>query len=771
MAARIVGNLPAELTSFVGRRREMTKAKKLLSASRIVTLTGPGGVGKTRLALQVAEQAHRAFPDGVWLVEFAAVNNGELIAQNVAHVLGLRDESTEPLDRLTEYLRNKKLLLVADNCEHVVDPCAVLLGKVLAAAGEVRVLATSRHVLGIEGEQALSVSPLPVPGTVSPLVGDASGSFDAVTLFAERAAAVDPDFRITDKNRETVAAICQRLEGMPLALELAAVRLRAFSPEQVLARLDDALNLLSQGRRNAPERQQSLEAAIEWSYQLCSPTEQRLWEQLSVFSGGFTLEAIEAICSADAPDERMIDAVAGLVDKSIVQRRNGTHGRYARYHILEVVRQFGLARLAAAGQEKAARVRHRDYYWSLAARGITDYCSPRDVEWFRQARQEHANLRIALDFSLSEPAETPVAVEIATRLRPFWVHNGHLLEGYRWLTRALRADAAENTSRARALSACSFLGVLLSDVDSATCLLDECRALAEQLEATDVLAETVLQSAFLAFSESDLTRARSLAEEAAIGCRRTGNLGVAAESLAVASMCAFDLEDPRAGEIARDFLAMTEEQGAHLLKALALWFVGLDHWRNADHTAATTCMREAIELYAHFEQPVLIATCFDGLAWVAVSMAEHRHAATLMGAANTIWQASGMRLPWRMVRFVGEGIEHDVREHLGDRLFSDTHGRGAALPLNEAIDYALGKRSSSTPKRRSPFASGALTNRETEIARLVAKGLGNKQIATDLVISARTVETHVEHILVKLGFHSRTQIAAWVSEHDVRDAH
>lgn len=767
VARRLTGNLPAEVTSFVGRKHELAHTKQMLQAARLVTLTGPGGVGKTRLTRRVADAVHRAFPDGVWMVALADLEDGALVAQAFADALGLHDESTEPLARLTEYVSNKRLLLVADNCEHLLDPCARLVATLLSAAPGIRVLATSRQVLGVEGEQVLPVPPLTVPDPDgAPYDGEAHAA-DAMTLLAERATAANPNFRVTDENRKTLAAICQRLEGIPLALELAALRFRIFTPEQVLDRLDDALHLLTAGPRTSPQRQQTLDAAIRWSYDLCSEKEQRLWQQLSIFSGGFDVDAVDAVCAEEqTPPAAMVDVLAGLVDKSILSVDPDPQAARARYRMLAPLRQFGLARLSSTGGEIRVRQRHRDHYQRLAERGATAYHGPDDVAWFHQTRQELANLRAALQFSLSEPGHSHHALEIATGLRPFWEHYGFLLEGYRWLQRALARDTAPTALRARALSACSFLALLLSEKESAAQTMAECATLAKALDAADVLAETTLHSALLAFVHADVSRAHHLAELAVRRCHAASNPGVAAESLAFGFICAFVLQLPRAGQIARSFLDLTDSQGSHLLKGLALWSVGLDHWRLGDQDTATAYLRQAIELFTLFERSVLIASGLDALAWSAAARDDHERAARLMGAASTVRQRSTMRLAHTMTSMVGDDMQHQVRAALGNQAFAAAFTRGAALTLNEAVDYALGRKPTAGGVRGREREGAILTRRERDVARLVAAGLSNQRIADELVISVRTAETHVEHILTKLGFRSRTQIATWLREQE-----
>lgn len=763
MARYVTGNLPAEVTSFVGRGSEVAAARKLLSSTRLLTLTGPGGVGKTRLARRVGEAVRRAFPDGVWLVEVAHVNDGELVALTVAQALGLRDDTSVPLAGLTDYLGGKHLLLVLDNCEHLIGACAELVDRLIASTPGIRVLATSREPLGVLGEQVLPVAPLPVPE-----IDEESGEVDAsdnpaLRLLIDRATAANPEFQVTPANLGALAAICLRLEGIPLALELAALRLRAFTPDQVLERLDDTMRLLTTGLRTAPERQQTLEAAIRWSYDLCTPDEQLLWEQLAVFAGGFDLAAAEAVCLLEPPGA-LVDALTGLVDKSVLSHRQDGDGT-GRYTMLEPLRQFALARLAAHGDEYALRIRHRDHYYRVAQRGRVEYWGDADVVWFRDVTREHANMRAALHFALADPDGAHRGLQIASELRPFWEHYRFFLEGYRWLMDALGKDLARTTDRARALAAASVIAGMLSDTVSAYEYLAECVAIATELAAEQVLVEAQLLASVLAFAEADPVQALEIAADAAVRARACGHHGTEMECLAFGYVCAMVLEDERAGRLAEQFLAKTAEHGSHLLGGLAWWAVGTNHWRNGNEGRAIEDLRRAVEQLRLFDRCVWTASAFDGLAWAAAAGGDQHRAARLMGAAATVRRGSTQRLAHAMTDVVGEKVRLRVHDAMGDKEFGAAFDSGAALTLDEAVRYALGvERAESLPTPKS-VADEQLTRRERDVARLVAAGYSNKRIAAELVISIRTAESHVDHILTKLGFESRAQVAAWVSRH------
>jgi predicted ATPase/DNA-binding CsgD family transcriptional regulator len=765
-----VGNLPTEVTTFVGRRQERADARRMLSGTRLLTLTGPGGVGKTRLAQQVAGEVRRAFPDGVWFVDLAALQDPELLAETVAATLGLRDDTAGPADRLADYLADKRLLLVLDNCEHLLDECARLVAGLLPAASGIRVLTTSRHVLRVVGEQVLPVPPLPVPEANG--AADADDD-DAVALFADRAARVLPGFTVTSANRPAVVRICRQLDGIPLAIELAAVRLRGMPLDTLAAGLADRFHLLATGDRGVAPRQRTLAATIDWGFDLCSQQERLLWARLSVFAGGFDLDAAEEVCSADGIDRAdVLDLLAGLVEKSIVAHRDPT-GRNSRYQMLETIRQYGRRKLAACGTETAVRTRHAEHYRRLAERVRIDFYSPRETAWLARVRREHANVRVALEFCLSEPDQVKGALVIAAQLRGYWIAEGFLREGVRWLRQALALAPEPTVARLRALWSCAFLSLLLGDPDTPLDMLAEAETLAHRLDHPRSLADVAWVSGVARYFHGETEESFRLQEDALARYRKLGDDAGASNALLHMAIAAFVDDDPRAVELGAASLALCEEHDAQWSKAYPLWIVGLNAWRDGDYGRAVDLLQQAVERFRTVRDLTGISLCLHGLAWTAAATGRHAWAARLLGATQPVWRLSGASMPRDAIRGVfDERCETKVRAALGAGAFGARYAEGAAYSVEAAIDCALER--PAEHRGRPEFAdsdtaeawSAPLTRREREIAELVAQGLSTRKIAERLVIAPRTVDTHVENMLHKLGFNSRARIAAWVARHE-----
>ncbi|MDV7089163.1 ATP-binding protein [Rhodococcus opacus] len=761
-----VGNLPVELTSFVGRRRELTEAKRLLSLARLVTLTGVGGVGKTRLAVRVASNARRAFDDGVWLIELGELNDPDLLADTVVAALGLRKQSSNPsLELLAEHLADRRVLLLLDNCEHLVEAAAVLAETLLRQCPGLRILATSREPLGIGGEAVMRVPPLTVPDPDRPPLLPGLPGDDAVTLFVARAEAAAPGFVLSESNRVTVTLICQRLDGLPLAIELAAARLRVLSPQQILDRLTDRYGLLTAGSRGAPARHQTLKLSIDWSYDLCEPVEQQLWARLSVFAGGFELDAAESLGTGLLAREEVLDVVARLVDQSILIREEA--GTVAVYRLLESLREYGYQKLREMGEEAALRRRHRDWCLQLVKQAEEEWIGPHQLAWITRLEREQPNMRDALQFCVTEPGEdeAEAGLQIAAALHTLWLTHGLLSEGRCWLDRVLAHHSGQpTTERIKALSANAALAAIHGDLRKGAVLVEEGLALAAHLGGTGVQAIVTHADGLQALFGGDLPRAVACFEAALEGFRAEGDLMRLIEDLVGLELASGLLGDmPRAIACKEEVLAITELYGESVQRACSLWAFALAVWQT-DHMHASRLLEQSVRLARVVDDRLNAAMSLEALAWIAAADHLDRRAAVLLGAAAALSQTVvGATIAVPTLLTYHDECVRQARRALGMQVFDEEVRHGEAMTFENAVAYALGEEHRTASLPRADTATG-LTKRERQVAGLVAEGLTNKAIAAQLVISPRTAQGHVEHVLTKLGFTSRAQIAAWVVE-------
>ncbi|QKT09855.1 ATP-binding protein [Rhodococcus sp. W8901] len=758
-----IGNLPLDLTSFVGRRHEVTEARRLLSASRLVTLTGIGGVGKTRLALRVAADSRRAFDDGVWLVEFGERRDPQLAAEAVAAALGLREQSAVPTTQiLTDYLASRKMLLVLDNCEHLIDAVAKLAEALLRACPELRILATSREPLAIGGETVFRVPPMsfPVPDGSTPT--RALAEYEAVNLFVERAGAAVPGFELTEDNRDTILAICAELDGLPLPIELAAARLRAMSVNQVLERLTDRFRLLTGGGRAAPDRQQTLRMSIDWSHDLCAPTEQELWRRLSIFPRGFELDAAEAIAAGDLAAHDLLDIVASLIDKSILIREE--YDGVVRYRLLETLRDYGLERLHAAGEHDALRRRHRDWYQTLTRQCEDEWIGPNQPAWVARLERERSNLRDALEYCMTKPGEAENGLRIANVLYMFWISRGLLNEGRLWLGRALAAQGGDPTpERVKALAAAALLAANQGDVAAGEALVAEASDVAARIGDRETDVDVIDAAGHLQIYAGDPSEAirllRSILDTVRAGRNRLRHVTTV---LGLATATAVLREREETTQYTAEVLDITSAHGESIYRSYALSMQGLALWHDAPEEARPL-FEQAVKLSGDVDDLLGTAVCVEALAWTATATHDFPRGATLLGAADTLWSAAGnpgVVIP--ALQYNREEARGLCQRALGDRAFDAAVRQGSGFTRDEIVVFAA---EGELPRQGSAErAATDLTPREQEVAELVAQGLTNRAIAEQLVISQRTVHGHVEHVLAKLGFNSRTQIAAWVVE-------
>ncbi|MFD5809480.1 protein kinase [Rhodococcus aetherivorans] len=757
------GSLPLERTSFVGRRHELTEAKNLLTGSRLVTLTGIGGVGKTRLAMRVAAAVQRDYAQGVRLVELGELHDRASLLDAVAAAVGLRDQSARPMQEvLLEFLAPRQVLVVLDNCEHLIDAVADLADLLLRTCPRLRILATSREPLVLGGEAVLAVPPLTVPDPQQPPSMRTLPRYEAVKMFTERAAAAVPGFALTEDNAATVARICHRLDGLPLPIELAAARLRALSPEQILERLTDRYILLTRGSRGAPTRQQTLRWCIDWSFELCTAVEQRVWGRVAVFAGSFDLDAAEQVCGADMAAGEVLDTLTALVDKSILIREEA--GSVVRFRMLETLRDYGVEKLEQSGEDITVRRRHRDWYEALACAAEAEWISARQLDWIARLKREQPNIREALDFCVKDD---PVAgLRIAAALFSFWSSQSLYNEGRRWYDQLLaRQDGPPILERARALYCASVMANVQGDFHAGTTLVEHARTLAAQ--TTDPLVRALVSFADgrLGLLSGDFEHARSHLESALAQFSERGDRTLEVTAL-TALGTAYGLSGLReeALECHERVLAITTTHGETVHRSYALWALGIILWQQGNTSRSAQFLEESLELSRQVRSPHIVAASLEALAWISVDQRDARRAAVLMGAADGLAQAIGSSpiIHSHLVAY-HEECARKTRQKLGGDAFSAAYRQGEQFGFDAAIAYALREH----PPVDSPpgtEASARLTKRERQVADLIGEGLTNQAIARRLVISPRTAQGHVEHILAKLGFTSRAQVAAWVTE-------
>jgi predicted ATPase/DNA-binding CsgD family transcriptional regulator len=759
-AARSAGGLRDELTEFVGRRAELAQVRDALAGARLVTLTGPGGIGKTRLAWQVAAGAGRAFRDGVWLAELTGLRDPGLLVAEVARSLGLSDKSARwAVASLADYLENRQVLLVLDGCEHLADACAVMADVLLRACPGLRIIATSRHVLGVAGEVTIAVPPMTVPAEGDPAGPEELLGYEAVRLFAGRGAAVLPGFAVDESNGATVAGVCRALDGIPLAVELAAVRLRSLSPGQILDRLDSRFQLLSGGGPAGQPHHRTLQAALEWSYELLTDGEQAMWRRVSVFAGSFDLDAAEAVCAVGRlATGQTADLIDALVAKSILLREGqGT----ARYRLLDTIGEFGLAKLRGRGNERALRRRHRAYYAALAAR--QEAFGPGRAEWIAALDADHENLRAALRFCLAEPAEAAAGAQIACDLWRYWETRGHLTEGRRVLAALLDQLGPACPARPRALWTAGFLAQFQGDIPAARRLLEASLSAARQ--AGDVNAEAWASSflGWVVYYGGDAGQGHALAQTALRLHRKAGDrtgVVLALMQIGYIHMCAGEAEPAacwftRCADLCRD-------SGNAWYHAYSQWGLAVSALLRGDHEGARRLGFEALRTIRCMDDAMGVVLCIDALGWAAAAGHEAVRAVTLAAAAAAAWAAIPAT-PADPLRAHHDEALRVARAALPGAEYRAAFAKGGAMDSAEAVAFALGEQARPRPDagRPGPGQPGRLTRRERDVAALVARGQSNGQIAASLVISVRTVETHVQHIMDKLGCGTRAQIAAW----------
>ncbi|MEV7677243.1 AAA family ATPase [Streptomyces sp. NPDC088341] len=692
----VPGNLPAELNRFVGRGEELSGLTRRLGESRLVTVVGVGGVGKTRLALRAAEALRKRYCDGVWLAEIGSLRDPGLLAHSLVEALGLTDQSARPARAvLAEHLATRRLLLVLDGFEQLVDACAELVRELLRRAPELRVLAVGRQPLRVEGELLFGLDPLPED--------------DAVLLFADRAAAGSPGFRLTAPRESAVRELCRRLDGIPLAVELAAGRLHVLSVEQILGRIDDRFRVLTEGRRGAPARHRTLRTAIGWSHELCTAPERLLWARLSVFAGPFDLDAAEYVCGGpELPAGSVLDVLAGLIAQSLVVREETPAG--VRYRMLATVAAYGAEWLAALEDTVRMRRRHRDWYMGLATWYELEWFGPRQAEVAAGAESALPNLRAALELCLETPGEARLGRHLAGTLWFYWVGCGRLSEGRHWLGRALAVDSPYDESRLKALWVLGYVAVLQGDSTAATGALHECEEEADRTDNALAGAYAVHRLGCQALLSDDMPRAERLLRSALAAYRELGELNsnvlMCRTELAMSLVFQGDLNTAVAlcGEVRE----ICEDSGERWSRAYALYVLAYAHWTRGEHTEARALVTESVTVHHLFHDLVGLVLSVELLALVTASEGDPAEAAVLQGAASTLWGSIGPPL-FGSGYFGGPRTlcERRAVELLGAARYAEYESEGRGLPLETAVRRALaGRPGRTTVPRQSPGTRG-----------------------------------------------------------------
>jgi len=703
-------NLPLQLTRFIGREREMSEVKGLVAAQRLVTLTGAGGVGKTRLALAVAEDLVGAFADGVWHIDLASLSDPALVVQVAAAVLGVREEMGQPLlARLTDYLHRKRLLLILDNCEHLMAAVRSVAQTLLHTAPDVRILVTSRVVLGMTGEVTWRVPSLSAPDMSRSAAGAKPESesasrdenltlalrqYESVQFFADRAAAVLPTFALTNQNVWAVGQVCQQLDGIPLALELAAARVKVFTAQQIADHLKDALQLLTQGSPTALPRHQTMRATLDWSHALLTGEEQVLFRRLSVFAGGATFEAVEAICCGDGIEgEQMLNLLSGLVDKSLVSVEPS--GKATRFRLHEVACQYAHIRLMEAGEETQVRNRHLDFFCSLAEALEPDLLGMMPPGAIRRLTQEHDNLRVALEWSTNEHGNAQSGLRLVAALPGFWEVCGLLTKERSWLEELLvRGGAtAPPAMRAKALRGAGQVAYYQCDFEAARSFFEQSLALDRELDNRPRMADTLGRLGFLLNAQCEYAAAEPFYQESLAISRSLGDPRRTAETLSELGYMAFRQGDcARARSLLEESLTLFRDPDDQYSKARALHFLGHVTRFESDYAQARSLYTQSLTILIELCNSWGMFYSLEAFGYLAVAEGQFERAARLFGATERLAEEIGTSI------VPTERTEHErdvaaARAALGESAFATAWAVGRTMTLDGTLAYALGQMS------------------------------------------------------------------------------
>ena len=764
-----IHNGPAWLSQFIGREKEKAEAASLLQHTRLLTLIGPGGCGKTRLALEIAKAVCSQYRDDTWLVELADLLEPERIAQAAAASFGLLESSARsPMQRLVEHLREKHALLVLDNCEHLIEACAQFVHALLTACPELTVLATSREPLHIAGENTWVVPPLSLPEWRPGQPLDALLQSEAVRLFAERARAAHASFNITTENAETVLRICQQVDGIPLAIELAAARVNALTVAEIARQVGDTFRWLENSDRLAPPRQQTLAAAVEWSHNLLTREEQRLFRRLAVFIGGFDLPAAEAVGGDDQHHKsRVIALLAHLVEKSFVTRCEGD-GEESRYRMLEIIRQFGLEKLSQAEEEQVIRGRHLRWCMDFAKKSRAGVLLNDRGKWVNRVEDELPNLRQAMHWAVREGGMPNEAHILANQLGQFWQLRGYLREGLSWNETLLtHHDGVSPSVLAETFDMASFFAQHLWDFERGKQYMEEALALWRETGNDDGIAWGLSMLGWIYERAGDYEQAQRLADESItlFETRRSQRHNRYGVYLLACDLAFIRGEYGIAEQHLKKGMDISQQVGDQMAYARRLTRLALITMAKGSLNRAQRLLKQSLDANQNSGDRWNMAMILVAVVHLNTVQGRLKKAARCLGAVQVFLDWFGSSL-WPLDQLLYEKDLQFVESGMSEAEYQAAiaEGRQQGLDVEQATVFASAMLEDPTNQARGKAAQAdaiKLTPREREIAALISRGMNNNEIAQTLFLGVRTIEAHVTHILNKLDFSSRTQIAVW----------